>query len=146
MLVASIGNSTNNVVIERQSTQSWGQQRFFVTTPDKAMADEMTQMLVDATGVQANQVFIEPVATDLVRLGYGSDADDLITYIRYSMPDDLALGEQWRNQLPLTILRVRDKEGGTAKQPYLIDDPDDPEPPMQYEDKTWTTDEPLELT
>ena len=82
MLVASIGNSTNNVVIEKQSKENWGQQRFFVTTPDENMATAMTSML----GVDANHVFIEPVSPDLVRLGYGSEADDFITYIRYSMP------------------------------------------------------------
>jgi len=128
MLVASIGNSTNNVVIEKQSKENWGQQRFFVTTPDENMATAMTSML----GVDANHVFIEPVSPDLVRLGYGSEADDFITYIRYSMPKDLALGEQWRKQLPLTVLRVRDKEGREAK-PYTI---------PEYETKEANTDEP----
>ena len=44
------------------------------------------------------------VSPDLVNVGYGPQADDLITYIRYSMPNDLALGEQWRKQLPLTVV------------------------------------------
>jgi len=56
----------------------------------------------------------------LVRLGYGPEADDFITYIRYALPDNPVLGEQWREQLPLTILRVRDPNGGKAQEPFEI--------------------------
>ena len=42
MMVASIGDTINNVVIEEQSKESWGQQRFFVITPDEDMANAMT--------------------------------------------------------------------------------------------------------
>ncbi len=132
MMVASIGDSTNNVVIEEQSTQSWGQQRYFVITPDEDMADAMTEALAGLEGVEANQVFTEPVAPNLVRLGYGPEADDLLTYIRYSMPNDNTLGEQWRKQLPLTILRVRDTRYDTANKPFDI---------PEYEPKTANTDE-----
>lgn len=132
MLVASIGNSTNNVVIEQQSKDNWGQQRFFVITPDGAMAAAMTDALAGLEGVEANQVFTEPVSPKLVRAGYGREADDFITYIRYAMPNDVALGEQWREQLPLTILRVRDTKGGKALKPFEI---------PKYEEKIANTDE-----
>jgi hypothetical protein len=119
MMMASIGDSTNNVVIEEQSKENWGQQRFFVTTPDKDMAKAMAD-LFEKVGIDKTHVFTEPVSPDLLRLGYGPEADDIITYIRYSMPNDIALGEKWREQLPLTILRVRDKKGGLAKEPFDI--------------------------
>ncbi len=135
MMLASIGDTINNVVIEDQSNESWGQQRFFVSTPDEAMADAMTEALV-AAGVPKEQVFTERVSPDLVNLGYGPEADDFITYIRYSMPNDVTLGEQWREQLPLTILRVRDPKGGKATTPFEI---------PQYEAKTANFDEPKEL-
>jgi len=132
MLVASIGNSTNNVVIEQQSKDNWGQQRFFIITPDEAMATAMTDALAGLGGVEANQVFTEPVSPKLVRAGYGREADDFVTYIRYAMPNDVARGEQWREQLPLTILRVRDPKGGRAVKPFDI---------PKYEDKIANTDE-----
>lgn len=132
MMVASIGNSTNNVVIEEQSKENWGQQRFFVITPDKWMADAMTEALTKLEGVEATHVFTEPVSPFLVNVGYGPEADDLITYIRYSMPNDAALGEQWRKQLPLTILRVRDPGDDTAFEPFDI---------PEYEAKTANIDE-----
>jgi hypothetical protein len=132
MLVASIGNSINNVVVEQQSKENWGQHRFFVVTPDEAMATAMTKVLAGLEGVEANQVFTERVSPKLVRLGYGPEADDFITYIRYSMPNDIALGNQWRKELPLTILRVRDSKGGAAIKPFDI---------PKYESKTANTDE-----
>lgn len=132
MLFASIGNSANNVTIEEQSGENWGQQRFFVVTPDEDMAAAMTEALAGLEGVEADQVFVEPVSPYLVRLGYAPEADDLITYIRYSMPNDEELGEQWRKELPLTILRVRDPNDSVAHMPFDI---------PEYEPKTANTNE-----
>lgn len=140
MMIASIGDTINNVVIEEQSKENWGEQRFFVTTPDEDMADTVTDALV-SVGVDATHVFTERVGTKdpnnsnalpMVRLGYGPEADDFITYLRYSMPNDIVLGEKWREQLPLTVLRVRDLKNDEAKVPFDIPD---------YEAKTVNTDE-----
>jgi hypothetical protein len=122
MLFSSIGNSINNVVIEEQTGQPWqaGQQRYFVITPDESLAEEITEALRRA-GVEANHVFTEPVAPALVKLGLGAGADDLITAVRYALPDDEVLGQQWRERLPLTILRVRDTSGSTL-EPFAIPD------------------------
>jgi hypothetical protein len=134
MMVASIGNSTNNVVIEQRTGQSWqaGQQRFFVITPDDGVAQEMTAALLRAGVASPNDVFTEPVAPALIRVGLDRDADDLITYIRYARPNDNAAGEQWRSQLPLTILRVRDASGTRTPEPFPI---------PSYDQRTWTLDE-----
>lgn len=132
MMIASIGDTINNVVIEDVSKENWGQQRFFVITPDEDMAKTMVEAF-NKVGVHPSHVLTErlgfldpddPSKPALLRLGYGSEADDFITYIRYSMPNDDALGEQWRQQLPLTILRVRDPNGGHAKEPYKIQEYD----------------------
>jgi len=140
MMIATIGDTINNVVIEEQSKENWGQQRFFVTTHDEAMADAVTEALVSA-GIDPSHVFTERVGTrdpnypdapPMLRLGYGPAADDFITYIRYSMPNDIVLGEQWREQLPLTILRVRDLKADEAIAPFDIPD---------YEEKTANTNE-----
>jgi hypothetical protein len=120
MLVASIGNSTNNVVIEQQTGQaSWNRPAYIVITSDAAMAAEMTDALVRA-GAYSSDIFTEPVSPELVKLGLDRSADDLITYIRYSMPVDKAAGEQWRQELPLTILRVRDVSWRSYNNPLPI--------------------------
>ncbi len=136
MLVASIGNSTNNVVIEQQtgSDDPWNRPAYIVIASDGDMAAEMTDALVDA-GASLSDIFTEPVSPELVKLGLDRSADDLITYIRYSMPLDRAAGEQWRQELPLTILRVRDMSSRY----------NDPLPIPAYETRTANRDETTEL-
>ena len=121
MMVASMGDTINNVVIDEDSSngKTWGQQRFFVTTPDADMANAMIEAL-KKVGVDKKDVFTEKVSPYLVNLGYGPEADDFFTVIRYAMPYDKTLGEQWRKQLPLTVLRVREKDGGEAIAPFGI--------------------------
>ena len=120
MMVASIGNSTNNVVIGNQTKHSpWNSPAYIVITSDSGLAAEMTNALVQA-GASASGVFTEPVSPGLVKLGIDRSADDLITYIRYSMPVDKVAGEQWRQELPLTILRVRDVSSRQYNNPLPI--------------------------
>ena len=121
MMIASIGNAINNVVVERQTGEPWqsGQQRFVVITPDADVGGAMTAALV-RTGVPPSAVFTEPVSPNLVRVGLGREADDLFTYMRYAMPNDSAAGEQWREQLPLAVLRVRDISGSRPANPFAI--------------------------
>ena len=119
MLVSSIGNTTNDVVIQRKSGEVWGKQRYFVITSDADLAEAMTEALGRA-GVPPSDVFTEPVSPDLVHLGLDREADDLITLIRYAMPDDDAAADQWRRQLPLTILRVRHIGGSPPNKPFAI--------------------------
>lgn len=120
MLVASIGNSTNNVVMKNQMGASpWGKPAYFVVTSDAGLAEEMKAELI-AAGADSDAIFTEPVSPALVNLGLGRSADDFVTYIRYSLPDDPAAGEQWRETLPLTVLRVRDASTRAYNQAFAI--------------------------
>ena len=120
MMLATIGNSTNNVVMERASGSPWRQQRYFVITPDAGTANAMTAALLRAGVPSADHVFTEPVAPALARVGLGPEADDFITYVRYAMPEDGVAGEAWRATLPLTVLRVRHRSDAGPKQPFPI--------------------------
>jgi hypothetical protein len=132
MLMASIGNSINNVAIEQQSGAAFDQQRYFVITPDESMADAMTAALLRAGAPTADHVFTEPVSPALVRVGLGREADDLITYVRYAMPNDSVAGEAWRERLPLTILRVRPTSSSAPANPFAV---------PAYEPRSWNYDE-----
>ncbi len=131
MLISSIGDATNNVNIQDQSGSVWAEERFFIITPDRGLAAEITAALVSA-GVPSEDVFTEEASPDVVRPGLGPEADDFITYLRYALPDDPAAGEQWRKELPLTVLRVRDANPSSALDPF-------PLPP--YDERTFTMDE-----
>jgi len=47
----------------------------------------------------------------------GAEADDFTTIIRYAQPNDEQAGDQWRHQIPLAVLRVRDKNA-RATEPW----------------------------
>lgn len=138
MLVSSIGNSTNNVVMQNQMGHApWGRYAYFVITSDADLAANMTDALVSA-GAAPDSIFTEPVSPDLVRVGLNASADDLITYIRYSLPVDLTAGEKWRHDLPLTILRVRDVSTKEYDNPLPI--PTYTERQANYDENQLSTD------
>lgn len=120
MLVSSIGQSTNNVMIKEQTQSSpWDRPAYFVIASDADMEADMRAALVQA-GAQSSEIFTETVSPFLVKLGLRRSADDLITYIRYSMPVDKRAGEKWRKELPLAVLRVRDMSDRTYNNPLPL--------------------------
>lgn len=120
IVFSSIGNSNDEVVMSRPGESPWGTQRFIVVTPDATMTRDVTQALREAAGVSSDEVFSEPVAPELVNLGLDREADDLMTVVRYAMPDDETAGERWREALPMAVLRVRDVAARTQREPYPI--------------------------
>jgi hypothetical protein len=112
---SSIGNSNNNAVIERKSGAAFNRQRSFVISTDAGMAREMTEALVHARIATPSQVFGEPVSDQVARLGLDAGADDFMTLIRYAQPVDKRAGDRWRHEIPLAVLRVRDKANSVAE-------------------------------
>jgi hypothetical protein len=119
-LLASLGNSINNVVIENKSSAAFDQQRYFVITPDQTMEEVVRGAFTDV-GVGDHDVFTEPIST-LLQVGLERAADDFVTLIRYAMPDDEKqrhpASETWQQDLPLVVLRVRDHRTDRPPVPY----------------------------
>lgn len=124
LVFASIGNSLNNVVVERESGSSFEQERSFVITANAAMEEEVADALLRVGVPDRHHIFVEPVSTEVVRVGLGADADDLITLFRYAMPADPFAGARWRELLPLAVLRVRDPNTARPARPYARPDYD----------------------
>jgi hypothetical protein len=116
-ILASIGNANNNVVVERQSGASFGQERYFITTPDQFMARTMTQYLHDAGVTDTSQIFVEPVSSAMTT-GLGKSAYDFLFLMRFAMPQNKTDADTWRTNLPMIVLRVRDKNTSRAPEPY----------------------------
>jgi hypothetical protein len=108
-IMASMGNATNNVVVADQSGASFGQQRYFITTPDQYMARTMTQYLLNAGAPNKNQIFAEPVSS-IFKVGLGKSAYDFFFVMRFALPASATDGDVWRANLPMVVLRVRDKD------------------------------------
>lgn len=117
---ASIGDSTNDVVVREASGAAFDVERFFVITPDKHMSQKMTAALVRAGVPHRRQVFTEPVASDLVHVGLGEEADDLVMLLRYVQPHDEVAGDAWRAALPMAVLRVRERHPHRPPHPYAF--------------------------
>lgn len=109
---SSLSNNINNVVIERQSGAAFGQVRYFIITPDRAM-DRAVRASLAVAGISSADVFTEPIPPrdevgDIGPLGLDAKANDFTTWIRYKRPDNPHAAHAWWANLPLTILRVRE--------------------------------------
>ena len=109
---SSIGDTINNVNIERQSGASFGTRRYFIVTPNQAM-DRAVRGALMQMGVPSADIFTEPVSYAGMHLGLGARADDFVTAMRYALPNDPAAGNQWRTTLPLSVLAVREPPSST---------------------------------
>lgn len=117
---SSIDNNINNVVMQNQSGSPWDQNRYFVITPDQT-TDSAVRAALDSLQVDAGTVFTEGIpprfAADTASLGLpgavvgplGLDdkSVDFLTLLRYAMPEDEQAADRWRENIPLTVLRVR---------------------------------------
>ncbi len=114
-LLSSVGNSINHAVIQDASGKAFGQDRYFITTPDQFM-EEAVRQAFSRIGVRNEDIFTEPIDATL-RVGLDKAADDFFTILRYAMPEhrNEAASAAWRENLPLVVLRVRDPR--TARQP-----------------------------
>lgn len=115
---SSLGNSINNVVIDKQSGASFDTLRFFIITPDAEM-DQAVRSALSQLGVSSADIFTEPISSSGIQLGLEPSDDDFITVMRYALPNDAKAGDDWRNTLPLSVLRVREPTSSSrAPQPY----------------------------
>ena len=124
----SISNSTNNVVIERQSGPAWEQDRYFVISPDRYM-DKQVRQVLHRLAVDEDDVFSEAIPSNL-DFGLGEEADEFISFIRYARPaDGGASGTPswaWTQDPALQVLRIRDTRN-RPQQPYPAWGVDSPE-------------------
>jgi hypothetical protein len=116
----------------------WGQQRYFVITPDRAM-DQAVRQALGRVGVPSTDIFTETIASgdaddgdgvggvdpSIPRLGLDADANDFLRIFRYAVPDSEQAADAWLAQLPLTVLRIRERP--TSPRPA------DPYPPLATE-------------
>ena len=125
----SLSDSTNNVVIERQSGSSWNQFRYFIITPDQRMDREVREVLARLS-VADEDIFTEGIPSNM-RIGLDADADDFLTAVRYSMPADGAKkgtpSDRWRSRPKMGVLRIRDAARLQPTQRYPAWEDNSPE-------------------
>jgi hypothetical protein len=106
---ASISNPINNVQIANQAKTAFGQQRYFIVTPDDYMNEAVRSAFAEI-GVENDAVFTEQIPSN-AKVGLDLASDDFTTWFRYSQPDDGGgpgtASSIWRKNLPIAVLRVR---------------------------------------
>jgi hypothetical protein len=119
-LFASLGNSNNHVVVQNRAESAFDADRYFIVTPDRFM-DTTVRQAFGTIGVDDRHVFTESIPSE-ARVGLAASADDFVLLMRYAMPvggdGEGSLGSQWREALPLTVLRVRDRSPSRPPEPH----------------------------
>lgn len=101
-LFGSIGNDVNNVIVQNQFQSPWnGQVVVYISTPNQVLADDLVQQL-SANGINAKAIMIEKIGANVLT-GNGQTADDLVTLIRYAVPQDQSAADGWLNNLNANV-------------------------------------------
>ncbi|HME42682.1 MAG TPA: hypothetical protein VKF36_06325 [Syntrophorhabdales bacterium] len=110
---SALGDVVNNVVMERQSGYPFGETRYFIITPS-ATTDYAVRRALQAQGVPDIHIFTEQIPSEddfgpIGPLGMGKNAIDFATAFRYAVADPAYqdAAQEWRQDPPLTVLRVR---------------------------------------
>lgn len=117
-IFGSVGNAVNNVVVQNQNGSPWnGQIITHVTTSNETLANDIVTNLV-AQGINRNSILIEKVGSN-VRTGTTSAADDMMTLIRYGLPQDQSSANDWISSLSSNVLvyKVSKSNLGVVRYP-----------------------------
>jgi len=103
-IFGSLGNDVNNILVENQyGAAPWGGNVImFITTPNQTLAETLINSAKNE-GIQAKSIFVEPVGSN-INTGNDSSADDLITLMRYAVPEDASSATLWQNSLSQNVL------------------------------------------
>jgi len=115
--LSSLGDSINNVIMEKQIDESpFEKFLFFIISPssstDKAVRDALNNLGIDEKFIFTQQIPDRDDLGPIGPLGMGKNAIDFFTAFRYAVPDpeySEAAGS-WRENPPLKVLRVRAPE------------------------------------
>ena len=108
---SSLGDSLNNIIMQRRSGSPFGKKRYFIITPS-ATTHRAVRRALQAQGVPRSHIFTEQIPSrdkygPIGPLGMGKDALDFLTFFRYAIPDNPQAANEWWANPPLTVMRVR---------------------------------------
>lgn len=101
-IAGSIGQDVNSIIVENQYGAPWsGRVVVYITTANTNLANALIYEATRA-GINRNSIFIEPIGLNVVT-GNGSQADDMLTLMRYAVPQT-SLGQTWLNAYNSNVL------------------------------------------
>ena len=102
-IFGSVGNNVNNTVVKNQGGSPWnGQIVTYVTTSNQSLANDIVAKL-KAKGVNPNSIMIEKLGPNVLT-GNTQAADDLVTLIKYALPEDQNSANTWYSSIASNVL------------------------------------------
>jgi hypothetical protein len=128
-IFGSVGNDINNIIVQNQAGSPWnGEVITYVTTSNQLLADQITSNLV-GKGINQNTIMVEKLGSN-VRTGRGKEADDLVTLMRYALPQDEKSAEDWYSSISNNVVVFKVNNSNIAITRY---------PQNQYTARSATT-------
>jgi hypothetical protein len=125
-IFGSVGNDVNNIIVQNQYGEPWGGRVvMYVTTSNQDVASDLMSR-AKAKGIDPNSVFVEPLGSN-VNVGNGRLADDLITLIRYAIPEHPSAGSDWLANVSSNVLVYKISSPSTSVKKFA---------PNQYTSRT----------
>lgn len=103
-IFGSIGNAVNHVIVQNQyGAQPWNEAVVMhITTSNRKLAHALIRK-AEAYGISRESIFVEPIGSNVIT-GTGRAADDLVTLIRYAIPQTTSDANDWINNLSKNVL------------------------------------------
>jgi len=124
-LFASVGNAINQAVIKQASGLDFGGGTIaIISTGNQTLVEKLQDEAKATDGLDSTQLFVEPLGNNL-SIGTGESADDLLTLIRYALPEDDSAADDWRDAIAshVHVYRVSASNSDVARyaQPTLTE-------------------------
>ncbi len=103
----SMGNDVNNIIIENQYGKApWGGNVImFITSSNQNLTSALISNATNQ-GINPDSIFVEPVGSNVIT-GTGSTSDDMLTLMRYAVPENESNSTAWENALSSNMLVYR---------------------------------------
>ena len=102
-IFGSVGNNINNVVVTNQGGSPWnGKIITYVTSSNELLANDIVSKL-KAKGVNPNSIMIEKLGPNVIT-GNTQAANDLITLIKYALPQNQNSADAWYSSIASNVL------------------------------------------
>jgi len=117
-LFGSLGNGVNNVIVQNQlGVSPWSNAIVvYITTSNTNLAAALVEK-AQRHGIDPKSIFIEPIGSNMIT-GNGSAADDMVTLMRYSLPESTTAAENWMSSLSRNVLVYKVSNSTLAVQRY----------------------------
>jgi hypothetical protein len=117
-IFGSIGNDTNNVIVENKyGVSPWNNAIvMYITTSNSKLANALIAN-AKSHGINPNSIFIEPVGSNVIT-GNGPQSDDMLTLMRYAIPESTDEANTWIDNLSKNVKVYKVSKAGIKTLRY----------------------------